>query len=136
MNCASCANSAGLAIDGALFGFLHYVVPPSISRIVDSAGFFALLGGGGGMALGAYVLMPRLAHCRLVAAPSGHSSGHFPRFTRWARCGTSRSFQLADSFECSRVENEYELAATFSSTAARSHNPRSSDTMTAHFPEA
>jgi hypothetical protein len=136
------ATILGLAIGGALFGFLHYVVPPSISGLVDSAWFFALIVGGGGMALGAYVLMPRLAHYRLVAAPSGLYAtvpGHFPRFTPWGEVrdftftdGKVRSFQLASggrhwtrpprrvslstptgsySFECSRIENEYELAA-------------------------
>jgi hypothetical protein len=148
------ATILGLAIGGALFGFLHYVVPPSISGIVDSAGFFALLVGGGGMALGAYVFTPRLAHYRLVAAPGGLYAtvpGRFPRFTPWRDVrdftftdGKVRSFQLASggrswtrpprrvslwtptgsfSFECSRIENEHELAAIILEHRGRKSQP-------------
>jgi hypothetical protein len=147
------ATILGLAIGGALFGFLHYVVPPSMSGIIDSAWFFALLVGGG-MALGAYALMPRLAHSRLVAAPDGLYAtvpSRFPRFTPWDEVrdftftdGKVRSLQLASggrywtrpprrvslwtptasySFECSTIENEYELAAIILEHRGRKSQP-------------
>jgi hypothetical protein len=138
---AAWATILSLAISGALFGLILYVAPPSISRIINSSGFFALLVGGGGMALAVY-LIPRLAHYRLIAARAGLYARvpgrRFPRFTPWRDVkdftltdGRVRSFQLASggrnranpprrvtlwtpagsySFECSEIENEYELA--------------------------